>query len=309
VLLLASELCANAVVHTRSGQAGGQFTVDVEWSSQLARVVVGDQGSLETPVAGTRSTGAAWSEESGRGLWLVDAMADDWGTASARAGRWVWFSVDWQARGGPPLAAPEGTGTAITTSTEIRAAFPGTTAWWGHQTRTWQAALPEAAGGSLVSASTPVRLRQAVARAYPRLARPAWPRGQRRGPEAGVAGTAGATPDLPATPQQAPARLATALENAQGRSPQMITAQCACGFAELDDETLLDHLQLAFEPADHTGNDGQVHEEAGPLSCLCGFMAITGEDFDQHLLSVFTPADAVGQDGHKHAPARDHSEG
>ncbi len=89
----------------------------------------------------------------------------------------------------------------------------------------------------------------------------------------------------------------------------MIAAQCACGFAELDDETLIDHLQLAFEPADHTGNDGMVHEEAGRLSCLCGFTAITGDDLDQHLLSVFTPANAIGQDGHKHAPARDHSEG
>ena len=43
-LLLASELCSNAVVHTRSGQAGGRFSVDVEWTPTLARVVVGDQG-------------------------------------------------------------------------------------------------------------------------------------------------------------------------------------------------------------------------------------------------------------------------
>jgi anti-sigma regulatory factor (Ser/Thr protein kinase) len=57
VLLLASELCVNAVVHTRSGQASGKFTVDVEWSAGLARVVVGDQGSLEIPVAGTRAAG------------------------------------------------------------------------------------------------------------------------------------------------------------------------------------------------------------------------------------------------------------
>ncbi len=220
VLLLASELCANAVVHTRSGQSGGQFTVDVEWSPELARVVVGDQGSLEIPVAGAGSAGTAWSEESGRGLWLVDAMADDWGTASVAEGRWVWFSVDWQARGGPPLAAPGGTGTAIAAITEIRAAFPGTTAWWGHQTRTWRAVLPEAAAGSLVSAPTPVRLCQALASAYPRLARPAWPPGQRHGPGSGVAGTAGATPDLPATPQQTPACSAAPLENAQGRSSQ-----------------------------------------------------------------------------------------
>jgi hypothetical protein len=85
----------------------------------------------------------------------------------------------------------------------------------------------------------------------------------------------------------------------------MIAVQCACGFTELDDETLIDHLQLAFEPPDHTGNDGLVHEEAGRLSCACGFAAITGDDLDQHLLAIFTPADAIGHDGSKHEPAED----
>jgi anti-sigma regulatory factor (Ser/Thr protein kinase) len=191
VLLLASELCANAVVHTHSGQAGGRFSVDVEWSPKLARVVVGDQGSLEIPVAGAGAAGTAWSEESGRGLWLVDAMADDWGTASAPEGRWVWFSVDWQARGGPTLAVPGGADTAIVAIAALLAEFPGTTAWWGHQTGTWRAALPGATGASLVSAPTPVRLCRALAGAYPRLAPPARTAGQRHGPEAGAAGTAG----------------------------------------------------------------------------------------------------------------------
>jgi hypothetical protein len=89
----------------------------------------------------------------------------------------------------------------------------------------------------------------------------------------------------------------------------MIAVQCACGFTELDDETLIDHLHLAFEPADHTGSDGLVHEEAGRLSCTCGFAAITGDAFDRHLLAAFTPADAIGQDGNKHEPARERSEG
>jgi hypothetical protein len=89
----------------------------------------------------------------------------------------------------------------------------------------------------------------------------------------------------------------------------MIAGQCKCGFAELEDETLIDHLQLAFEPADHTGSDGLVHEEGDRLSCLCGFAAISSDDLDQHFLAVFTPADAVGQDGSKHEPARDCGEG
>jgi anti-sigma regulatory factor (Ser/Thr protein kinase) len=129
VLLLASELCTNAVVHTRSGQAGGRFSVDVEWSMELARVVVGDQGSLEIPVAGVGAAGEAQTEESGRGLWLVDAMADDWGTVSAPGGRWVWFSVDWRGNGGLPLAPPGDAHTAVAAIAAIRVAFPGTTAW------------------------------------------------------------------------------------------------------------------------------------------------------------------------------------
>jgi hypothetical protein len=68
---------------------------------------------------------------------------------------------------------------------------------------------------------------------------------------------------------------------------------------------LWDLLQLAFEPADRTGNDGSVHEELDQLSCLCGFATITGDDLDQHFLSVFAPADATGRDGRRHEPTED----
>jgi serine/threonine-protein kinase RsbW len=89
LLLLASELSANAVMHTRSGQAGGWFSVAVEWTPALARVVVGDQGSLSMPTAAAKTGTAAGDEESGRGLWLVNELADDWGTVSRPGGRWV----------------------------------------------------------------------------------------------------------------------------------------------------------------------------------------------------------------------------
>jgi hypothetical protein len=80
----------------------------------------------------------------------------------------------------------------------------------------------------------------------------------------------------------------------------MIAAGCSCGFTELADEELTDHLQQAFEPDDHRGNDGLVHEEGAPLTCLCGLSAITPEELDTHFLKVFTPDDAIGRDGHKH---------
>jgi anti-sigma regulatory factor (Ser/Thr protein kinase) len=107
VLLLASELCTNAVMHTRSGQPGGRFTVAVEWTDELARIVVEDQGSPKTPVIGARAGDLSREHESGRGLRLVDGLADSWGIASRLGHRWVWADVLWQAGGGPPVAAPD----------------------------------------------------------------------------------------------------------------------------------------------------------------------------------------------------------
>jgi hypothetical protein len=81
----------------------------------------------------------------------------------------------------------------------------------------------------------------------------------------------------------------------------MIALHCACGFTELADETLTDHLLLAFDPADGVGGDGRVHEERGLRTCSCGLTASTAGELDEHLLAVFTPAGAIGRDGQRHA--------
>jgi serine/threonine-protein kinase RsbW len=170
VLLLASELCTNAIAHSRSGEAGGQFSVDIDWAPARARVVIGDQGSAKAPVA-PRSGDAAPVGESGRGLLLVDAVADDWGTASRPHRRWVWADVDWQARGGPLLAAPGGMDAAIASNTMVRKAFPGTSIWWGHLTQAWWAAVPGSTNAhGLIRASTRESLIQSLVRTYPRAA-------------------------------------------------------------------------------------------------------------------------------------------
>jgi anti-sigma regulatory factor (Ser/Thr protein kinase) len=130
LLLVASELCANAVVHTRSGEAGGRFSVTVEWTPALARVVIGDQGAPTVPAAGTKVGDTTWAQESGRGLWLVDELAGGWGTASHPGGRWVWADIAWRAGGGPLLQIPGGLDAAIADIALIRGAFPGTCAWW-----------------------------------------------------------------------------------------------------------------------------------------------------------------------------------
>jgi hypothetical protein len=79
--------------------------------------------------------------------------------------------------------------------------------------------------------------------------------------------------------------------------------RCACGFTELADESLADHLQRVFTPDDARGNDGLIHEEGAPLACRCGLVTTTGEDLDDHFLAVFTPADGIGRDGQRHAAA------
>ena len=185
VLLLASELCTNAIVHSRSGEAGGQFSVDVDWAPALARVVIGDQGSAKAPAIAPRSGDAAQLGESGRGLLLVDDVADDWGTASCPNRRWVWADVQWQVRGGLPLAAPGGPDSAIAGNALIRKAFPGTSVWWGHRTEAWWAAVPGSTNThGLIFAPTRDSLIQSLMRTYPRATgrdhrtRPAFPRRQ-----------------------------------------------------------------------------------------------------------------------------------
>ena len=169
VLLLASELCTNAIVHSRSGEAGGQISVDIDWAPRLARVVIGDQGSAKAPAMASRTGDAAQLGESGRGLLLVDDVADDWGTASYPNRRWVWADVQWQARGGPLLAAPGGLDAAIESNTMVRKAFPGTSIWWGHLTKAWWAAVPGSTNAhGLLCAPTRDGLLQSLMRAYPR---------------------------------------------------------------------------------------------------------------------------------------------
>lgn len=83
----------------------------------------------------------------------------------------------------------------------------------------------------------------------------------------------------------------------------MTAVQCLCGFTELEDEQISDHLQQVFAPPDMIGNDGQAHEEGESLSCFCGLTASTPEELDAHFLLLFTPADSISSDGEVHLRA------
>lgn len=82
-VLLASELVSNSVLH-----AGTTIGVVIRLAEARVRVEVRD-GSTQKPA---RKHYSAMST-TGRGLLLVEELADDWGVAAAGAGKVVWFEL------------------------------------------------------------------------------------------------------------------------------------------------------------------------------------------------------------------------
>ncbi|MFC8716504.1 ATP-binding protein [Kitasatospora sp. NPDC057198] len=82
--LLASELVTNALVHTGRGAV---FDAVLTEESRL-RVEVQD-GAAQVPSRRAASETAT----SGRGLFLVEALADDWGVQLRADGKTTWFEL------------------------------------------------------------------------------------------------------------------------------------------------------------------------------------------------------------------------
>ncbi|MEV4186823.1 ATP-binding protein [Streptosporangium canum] len=89
VVLLVSEVVTNSVVHSGSG-GGGRVAMTVAVSSGAVLVEVSDAGSgLSAPHVRNEP-----DAESGRGMFLVDLLADRWGIRDDDGGpRTVWFEV------------------------------------------------------------------------------------------------------------------------------------------------------------------------------------------------------------------------
>ncbi|HSF26560.1 MAG TPA: ATP-binding protein [Actinomycetes bacterium] len=83
---VASELVTNAVVHAHS-----RFQLSVSMGSEHLTIRVAstfrrsDDSSTETPRAD--------STDHGVGLWIVDHLAESWGTLNTRQGKAVWASL------------------------------------------------------------------------------------------------------------------------------------------------------------------------------------------------------------------------
>ena len=82
--LLVSELVANGILHS-----GTPLEVVVRCGDERARIEVHD-GNPQLPVRKHYSNMSG----TGRGLMLVERMADDWGADRTAGGKVVWFELD-----------------------------------------------------------------------------------------------------------------------------------------------------------------------------------------------------------------------
>jgi serine/threonine-protein kinase RsbW len=90
LVLLASELATNAILHSKSGHPARTFTVRMA-------LYLGDYAWVEVIDQGGAWAADVHDDEHGRGLALVAAIAGDanWGIDGDSRSRIAWFRLDW----------------------------------------------------------------------------------------------------------------------------------------------------------------------------------------------------------------------
>jgi len=91
VVLCASELATNAVLHSRSGRQGGTFTV-------RASIAFGHSVQVEVEDRGGSWTSATAEPDRYHGLDIIGALATDWGIIGDHIARTIWARFDWPTR-------------------------------------------------------------------------------------------------------------------------------------------------------------------------------------------------------------------
>jgi anti-sigma regulatory factor (Ser/Thr protein kinase) len=99
--LIAAELMNNAILHSPSGENGGNFTITVQYGSDRTRIEVFDLGTKTWH--GILDNGPLTGDllvpefaECGRGLRIVAALADEYGhEVSASQGQTCWATLTW----------------------------------------------------------------------------------------------------------------------------------------------------------------------------------------------------------------------
>ncbi|ARP73881.1 PAS sensor protein [Streptomyces pluripotens] len=83
-LLVVSELVTNALVHTE-----GQVRLDLSLVGQRLRLAVADS----SPRSPMKPTSVGWEATGGRGILLVEAVSEAWGTLPVSGGKQVWADL------------------------------------------------------------------------------------------------------------------------------------------------------------------------------------------------------------------------
>ena len=91
-VLLVSELATNAIEHTATAD-GGSFHVTIYKGGSSLLIAVTDDGSDSFPTLGQQTDALA---ETGRGLKLVELIADRWDYCGDGHGRTVRFELSWK---------------------------------------------------------------------------------------------------------------------------------------------------------------------------------------------------------------------
>jgi hypothetical protein len=84
VLLVVSELVTNALIHTQ-----GEVRLDLVLTEDRIRVAVSDS----SPRAPAKPVSVDWESTGGRGILLVEAMTESWGSVPVSGGKQVWGEV------------------------------------------------------------------------------------------------------------------------------------------------------------------------------------------------------------------------
>ncbi|MFE1438654.1 ATP-binding protein [Streptomyces sp. NPDC058739] len=101
-----AELAANAALHGRVQGRDFLLALTLDEAAGTLRLAVGDtRGECRPAMPPERSP----DDESGRGLLLVDALADRWGTETRPpSGKTVWAEIDWHGEGPKAVSGQSG---------------------------------------------------------------------------------------------------------------------------------------------------------------------------------------------------------
>lgn len=111
VVLAASELAGNAVLHSASGKPGGQFVVHVAAFADRWQIRVDDEGGLGEPLL--TESDEQDQAEAGRGLALIAAVSRSWGVLGNHYARAVWAEIPHPAPDQARAAGGARTGGAV----------------------------------------------------------------------------------------------------------------------------------------------------------------------------------------------------